>query len=359
MHDCGGGIVGGSAAAKRASLRVRRLLGLRSKAAAISWRALTSLIILSAVDSIAFAQEPSNRGECALISRLLGGNGRSDLGEPNSAGQTVSGQETQSSEVMKTGVTKAGKTELEQARPAEQTTPPEPTRPPEQTQPEQTKPAEQINPSMAEQAANAAAKSVELFNLLEKKSIVFPDIASTTVALSPPEKFELFVDNTISVHSVVWAALGSLIGQAADSPTGFGVGGSGYPKRLGSSLARQASGEFFGTFVLASALHEDPRFFPEYNPTLKHSIRYSLRRVFVTRNDAGESVANVSGLVGPLLGEALANAYWPDRNRTVGDTMFRYGLDLASRAGGNMFRNYWPVVFAKIRHVQPERGASN
>ncbi len=27
----------------------------------------------------------------------------------------------------------------------------------------------------------------------------------------------------------------------------------------------------------------------------------------------------------------------------VGDTLFRYGLDLASQAGGNMLREYWPV----------------
>ncbi len=209
---------------------------------------------------------------------------------------------------------------------------------------------------MVTQAENAAMKPVELFNLLERKSIVFPDIASSTQALSPGQKFQLFVDNSISVHTIVWSTLGSLIGQADDSPTGYGVGGLGYPKRLGSSLARETSSEFFGTFVIASALHEDPRFFPEYNPTLKHSMKYSLRRLFVTRNDAGQSVTNMPGLLGPLLGEGLANAYWPDRNRTVGDTLFRYGLDLASRAAGNMFREYWPVLSAKMRHEPPERG---
>jgi hypothetical protein len=50
------------------------------------------------------------------------------------------------------------------------------------------------------------------------------------------------------------------------------------------------------------------------------------------------------------MGEALANVYWPDRNRTVGDTLLRYGLDLASRAGGNMMREYWPVVVKRMSH---------
>ena len=239
----------------------------------------------------------------------------------------------------------------------------EPPRPPGQATPaepakqDQSKPAEQPAPSMVTQAENAAMKPVQLFNLLERKSIVFPDIASSTQALSPGQKFELFVDNSISVHTIVWSTLGSLIGQADDSPTGYGVGGLGYPKRLGSSLARETSSEFFGTFVIASALHEDPRFFPEYNPTLKQSAKYSLRRLFVTRNDAGANVVNMPGLLGPLLGEGLANVYWPDRNRTAGDTLFRYGLDLASRVAGNMFREYWPVVSAKMQHVAPKRDA--
>ncbi|MGA9527965.1 MAG: hypothetical protein WBS24_07615 [Terriglobales bacterium] len=233
---------------------------------------------------------------------------------------------------------------------------------PDQRQSGQTPPPDQSKPeppiaAVATQAENAAIKSVQVFNLLEKKSVVFPDIASTTAALGTGAKFQLFVDNSISVHSIAWSALGSLIGQADDSPTGYGVSGSGYAKRFGSSLARESSGEFFGTFVIASALHQDPRFFPEYNPTLKHAMKYSLNRLFVTRNDAGQKVANTPGLLGPLLGESLANVYWPDRNRTVGDTLFRYGLDLASRAAGNMFREYWPVVAAKMRHEPPKAGA--
>ena len=238
----------------------------------------------------------------------------------------------------------------EPSKPTEQTTPAEPAKQDQQ-------PAEQAGPSVVTQAENAAMKPVQLFNLLERKSIVFPDIASTTRPLSPRQKFELFVNNSISVHTIVWSTLGSLIGQAEDSPTGYGVGGLGFPKRLGSSLARETSGEFFGTFVIASALHEDPRFFPDYNPTLKHSVKHSVRRLFVTRNDAGGNVVNMSGLLGPLLGESLANVYWPERNRTAGDTLFRYGLDLASRAAGNMFREYWPVVSAKMQHGPPAQGA--
>lgn len=181
--------------------------------------------------------------------------------------------------------------------------------------------------------------------------VFFPDIAASTKRLSAGQKFQLFVENSISLHTLAWAAVGSAVNQADNSPTGYGQGWDAYGKRFGSSMGRQASSNFFGEFLLASALHQDPRFYPESNPGFGHAVKYSVQRVFVTRNDDGRDVANWSGLAGPAMAEGLANVYWPDRNRSVGDTFLRFGLDIATRAGGNMLREYWPVFYGKIRHA--------
>jgi hypothetical protein len=185
--------------------------------------------------------------------------------------------------------------------------------------------------------------------MLDKKSIVFPDIAAGSARMSTGQKFKLFVDNSISLHALAESSLRAAINQAADSPHGFGQGGDGYAKRFGSSMARGASSNFFGTFLLASALHQDPRFFPERDPTFGRSVKYSVQRVFVTRDDEGRDVTNWSGLVGPLMSEGLANAYWPEQDRTAGQTFQRYGVDLAVRLGENMLREYWPVFFKRVR----------
>jgi hypothetical protein len=213
-------------------------------------------------------------------------------------------------------------------------------------------------PSTSLPEAPVPPKPVVIYNLLQRKSIVFPNIATNTETISPGQKFELFVDNTVSVNSLTWAALGAAVGQADNTPSGYGQGWSGYGKRYGADMARTASGEFFGTFVLASALHQDPRFFPEIRPTFFHAIKYSIKRVFVTKDDEGRDTFNSSGMMGPLLGEGLANVYLPDRNRSAGYTFFRYGLDLASRASGNMFREYWPVLLEKISRP-PKPAASH
>lgn len=214
----------------------------------------------------------------------------------------------------------------------------------------QTTPKTPDAPSTSQASPSAPRRipPVALFVMLDKRSIVFPDIAADSARMSAGQKFELFVDNSISLHSLAGATLGAAIGQAADSPRGFGQGSDGYAKRFGALAARESSSNFFGTFLLAWALHQDPRFFPERDPTFGQSMKYSVQRLFVTRNDEGRDVANWSGLAGPLLSEGLANAYWPEQDRTVGQTFERYGTDLAVRLGGNMLREYWPVFVRRM-----------
>ncbi len=212
--------------------------------------------------------------------------------------------------------------------------------------------AQETEPKAEEPKGNKAKEPVALFVMLDKKSIVFPDIAANSARLSAGNKFELFVDNSISLHGLTGAAMGAGLSQAANTPQGFGQGGEAYAKRFGSSMARLASSNFFGTFLLASALHEDPRFFPHREPTFGSAVKYSVARVFVTRNDDGRDVKNWSGLLGPLLSEGLANAYWPERDRNAAQTFQRYAIDLAVRAGTNMLREYWPVIARKIPAVR-------
>jgi len=205
-------------------------------------------------------------------------------------------------------------------------------------------PSATTKPSASERKTHPA-----FLNTLATRSIFFPDIAATSGPLSTAGKFKLFASDSISLGVLAESALSSSITQATNSPEGWGQGWDAYAKRFGSSMARRASSEFFGTFVLASALRQDPRFFPQENPTFGGSLKYSIQRLVVTRSDDGNDVANWSGLLGPLMAEGLANSYWPEQDRTVGQTFERYGYDLAGRIGTNMLRNYWPVFFKRLR----------
>ena len=66
---------------------------------------------------------------------------------------------------------------------------------------------------------------------------------------------------------------------------------------------------------------------------------------------------NWSGLIGPLASEGLANSYFPDNYRTVGNTFSRYGYDLSWMAGANLLREYWPKINRKLK-ILPQQPTS-
>ncbi len=222
-------------------------------------------------------------------------------------------------------------------------------------------PSQTQAPTTTPQTANPIQGGVEIFKLLQQKSLVFPDLATNGGQLSSRQKFELAANNSIALSTIGAAAIGAAYGQAINSPSGYHQGAEGYGKRFGADMARATSDNMFGTFLLASALHQDPRFYVKKNLSFKQSLEYAAVRLFITRSDSGEREVNYSGLIGPLMGEGLANAYYPDENRTVGSTFTRYASDLGWKFGGNLLRQYWPSINRRLRLVpesSPTSGAA-
>ena len=190
-------------------------------------------------------------------------------------------------------------------------------------------------------------------SFLERKSMFFPNLATNSGPLSPWQKFKLGANHSISLATIVGALGGAAYGQAINSPKGYGQGGEGYAKRFGADMARSASANLFGTFLIASVLHEDPRFYVKKHYTFKQSLKYAAERIVITRSDSGERVVNFADTLGPLAGEALADTYYPEGNRGVSSTFIRYGADLGWKFGGNMLRQYWPRINRKVK-LAPE-----
>jgi hypothetical protein len=193
----------------------------------------------------------------------------------------------------------------------------------------------------------------DTMSFLQRKSVFFPNLATNSGPLSPWQKFKLGANNSISLATIGAALAGAGYGQAINSPKGYGQGGEGYAKRFGADMARSASANLFGTFLIASAFHEDPRFYVKKHYSFKQSVEYAAVRIVVTRSDSGERVVNLADTLGPLAGEALANTYYPEGNRDVSSTFIRYGSDLGWKFGGNLMRQYWPKINRRLR-LAPE-----
>ena len=185
--------------------------------------------------------------------------------------------------------------------------------------------------------------------LLGRRSVFFPDLATNKNALKPKQKFELFADESIAPSRFLSSAFGAGVGQARDTLSGYGQEIGGYGKRFGSSMATTASDSFFTKFVLSSALRRDPRYFVILHGGMGHRIGYALSRTVITRTDAGTQTANWPGLIGPLLAESLAITYLPAKEQTTGKTFARYGWRIGTTTASNVLKEYWPTIFRSLR----------
>ena len=185
--------------------------------------------------------------------------------------------------------------------------------------------------------------------VLGRRSIFFPDLGASPGPLSSKQKLELFADKSIAPSRFLSSTAGAGIHQALDSLPEYGQGMSGYGKRLGSSMATGASTEFFGTFLFASLMHRDPRYFVSLRGSPWHRIGYGVSRLVVTRTDAGSEGINWPVIIGPLFAESLANSYLPVAQQTAKQTFRRYGVRLGFTASSNIVKEYWPTIFRNLR----------
>jgi hypothetical protein len=186
------------------------------------------------------------------------------------------------------------------------------------------------------------------FGLIAKRSYVFPEIAFTAGPLTATQKFELFLSRSSSPAQIFSSIAGAAIGQARDSLPGYGQGWDGYGKRFGSSLASGASTNFFGTYLLASMFHDDPRYFVKLNGSWKGRVGHALVRIVAIRSDQGGYRYNLPQTLGPLMAEGLANAYLPQNERTAGKTFERFGIRMSWTAASNLVKEYWPTIFKDL-----------
>jgi hypothetical protein len=178
-----------------------------------------------------------------------------------------------------------------------------------------------------------------------------PDIAP----LSVKQKFELFAKETFDPFIAVSSAAGAALSQADNDHPKYGQGSGPYAERFGAAVADVTTQNFFSDAVLASVLHEDPRYFrkgPEYR--FWPRVRYALSRVVITRTDAGTSTFNYSGMLGMAMGIALSNAYYPNSSVSGSVVATRLGTSFIASALSNILPEFWPDMRQKFfHHKQP------
>jgi len=184
--------------------------------------------------------------------------------------------------------------------------------------------------------------------IIKKHSIFFPDLATSITPLTAGQKFKLSAEESVSPLAFISAGASAAWEQAFNSYSGYGQGWGAYGERFGAGMAITASANFFGTFAISSAFHDDPRHFVLTDQSNRARIKYAVTRQFVGRKDDGSRTVNLAKIFGPLMAEALASTYLPPEERTAGKTFKRYGARMSWGIGGTLLKEYWPTIFKSL-----------
>ena len=187
----------------------------------------------------------------------------------------------------------------------------------------------------------------------------FQTVSDSGKAVSPltrRQKFSLFIKETADPFTFVSAAMGAGMSQAGDQTPKYGGGMGPYSQRLGAAFTDMATQSFFSDAVLASALHQDPRYYrmgPSHS--IPRRVLYSMTRLVIGRKDSGQMTFNFAGVGGMAMGIALSNAYYPSQSVSGSVTESRFVSSVTGAAFGNLLPEFWPDMKQLLarRHHKP------
>lgn len=166
--------------------------------------------------------------------------------------------------------------------------------------------------------------------------------------LTPVEKARLAARNVIDPFNLVTILGTSAISVGSDAHSAYGPGMNGFGKYVGVSYAQDMTGEFFGTFLIPSIVHQDPHYHRMPSATMKRRIAHAIYQVVWTQGDDGKEMVNYANLAGYAIDDEIGNLYVPGRETDAKATASRYAIGLATAPLDNFITEFLPDV---ARHI--------
>lgn len=173
-----------------------------------------------------------------------------------------------------------------------------------------------------------------------------PGQLPNTVSAPPftvADKFSYRVVQGFGARGFVGAAIGAAIGQADNSPHEWGQGAGGYARRYASGFSGNFSRQNF-SFLLESAFHEDPRYFPSEEEGTKQRAINALKQIIRCKTDAGGDSFAYARVFSAFGAGQLVNVWQPKSTGSVADGVKRGFITLGADAAYNFLQEFLPFA---------------
>jgi hypothetical protein len=169
--------------------------------------------------------------------------------------------------------------------------------------------------------------------------------------MTPEEKAWLAARNVVDPFNALTILGSSAIAVGSDSHSAYGPGMNGFKRAVGVSYTEDITAEFFGTFLIASIMHQDPHYHRMPHATIKRRIAHAIYTVVWTQGDNGKGMVNYSSVVGGAIEDEIGNLYVPGRETNLPASAERYGIGMATAPIDNFVTEFVPDVARRI-HVR-------
>jgi len=169
--------------------------------------------------------------------------------------------------------------------------------------------------------------------------------------LTPEQKAYLAAHNLLDPFNLITIGGEAAISVAANSHSAYGPGIPGWGRYVGVSFTQDMTGEFFGTFLIPSLVHQDPHYHREPNATIKRRIAHATLQVLWTQADDGHGMVNYANIAGFAIDDAIGDLYVPGLQTRFSASASRYGIVLATAPIANYITEFVPDLARHI-HIQ-------
>jgi hypothetical protein len=143
----------------------------------------------------------------------------------------------------------------------------------------------------------------------------------------------------------------SAISTAANPDSAYGPGFKGWAKLTGVSLSQDATGEFFGTFVIPSLAHQDPRYFRMGKGSIPRRLGHAVSQTYVGNRDGGGRMPNYGVLITYPVASVISNLYVPGIEGDVRSTTKRVFIGYALEPTNNIVSEFVPDLASRV-HIR-------
>jgi len=160
------------------------------------------------------------------------------------------------------------------------------------------------------------------------------------------DKLITATEDNFDYTSLLFAGLIAADSFASKGTPEFHQGGAGFARYYWHTVADQSVENYFVELIVPSMTHEDSRYFAmgRQGGGFGKRFGYSLSRVIRTRTDAGKPTFNTAEIAGSAAAVTVSMSYYPSAERTAGNGLRNWGLDIAYDAVTFAFHEFWPDI---------------